>query len=108
MNNCDLVLRAAPGYIVGVPRGDEKESAGGILLPVGCERLPVIRVIHDGGHPHGGCESCAAARDAFKIEVGCELVVAGVSQMLDFGQDRLVLVPYSAIVAKVIWMPRGA
>lgn len=111
MEGHELQLKAAPGYIVGVPREPEEKTAGGIVLPGGADRLPIVKVLHDGGPPHGACEDCELTRSnrerGFWIEEGQEVVVAGVAQMLSFGHERLVLVPYPAIVARVLWMPKG-
>jgi hypothetical protein len=102
-----LDLEPAPGYIVGKPREQEPVSDGGIILPSGgVARLPIVTVIRDGGPPHGECEQCADAREKFAIEPGDDVVVAGLSQVLELGLNSLLLIPYSAVIAKVRWTPK--
>jgi hypothetical protein len=102
-----MIIHPAPGYVLGrQAKADESRSPGGIILPAGSLRHPVIRIVADGGPRQHGDRTFIPFPEPelnteFKIQAGVQAIIAGAEQMIDLGYDQLWIVPYEAIVAVV-------
>lgn len=94
-------LTATPGFIVGrkVPTPELKSPAG-LIMPEGCARLPVLKLVSIGKF-RGDEEEWW--KD-LKLAENMEVVVKSIDAMVSFGYDDLFIVCFDDICAVLEWV----